>query len=106
MSIHTYLKNNQRVKVVCLIALPLFLYFSLAYYWSWRPRTIREAHSRFGLAAFSSNNRLVSGGDGQIKVWNVQTLELERVLPNTAGGIYALAVSPNGKVIAAAYFDR
>jgi WD40 repeat protein len=58
--------------------------------------------------AFSPDGRWIASGSGvdpAAKIWDAQTGQLVRT-HNTAGGMYDLAFSPDGSLLAAAGCDR
>jgi cytochrome c len=86
-----------------------------AIYWS-LTRDVAEQVLRFhesavNAVAFAPNGRIVTGGeDGRIAIWQPggpsPPLELARTLEGHTAPIVALAVSPDGRTLASASWDR
>jgi WD40 repeat protein len=67
-----------------------------------------EGHPTTSAIVMSADGKtLVSGGeDKTIKVWELQTGELKKILQSDSGAINALAIAPDGKTVVSGSGDR
>jgi WD40 repeat protein len=69
--------------------------------------TLEGYPTESALAISSDGKILVSGGeDKAIKIWDLQTGELKKILQSDSGVINTLAISPDGKTIVSGSGDR
>jgi|GEM_PF-242975 len=70
-------------------------------------RTITGHPTATAIAASTDGNILVTGGtEKAIKVWDLQTGELKRMLQSDSGIINALAIAPNNQTVVSGSGDR
>ncbi len=95
----------KKLKIAALLALPLALGLYLNSMASWRPRTLAAYQSPVLSVSWSPDGKQLAsaGGDGNVSVWNVGTMRLERTLSARPGKASGVAFSPDGESIAASF---
>ena len=73
---------------------------------TWQPRRFLLHPWGVWSLAFTPDGRTLVTGSDQVRLWNVATGQLERTLSGHTGGVFGVAVSPDGGTIASAGADE